>query len=139
MSDESKPYPASELKLERLRAEGVIPYSIEVDTAAVLLGFFIAVLLLTGFSAGLLAEFSTAAFSYSANEEIAQQSEVRSQMSEGVSLALTTTQIGLVLAVPAALFERILAGRCERLLQHDLDELHEAWIPVASERSRGAA
>lgn len=68
MSDESKPYPASELKLERLRSEGEIPYSPEVDSAAVLIGLFCVALLLTGLWEGVFQDFVVEAFSYSANE-----------------------------------------------------------------------
>ncbi len=113
MSEESKPYPASELKLERLRDDGVVPYSQEVESAAIVLGLFAVVLLFGSLLCSKLMEFATEAFAFHADEAYF----LSAQFKESSLAAASSTAETLVFALGLVLLPLFLAVFVLGLLQ----------------------
>lgn len=102
MSSEHKPYPASELKLERLRREGVIPVSLEFAFFALLLGAALGGYVLVQGLSSTLEEFATSSFSHKA-----EPTDVSARVREGM---LVLAKCGVYFFVPLLFVFLVVSG-----------------------------
>jgi len=93
MSESSKIFPPSDLKLERLRREGVVPYSQEFNTAAFFIGISAAIFVFVYLSWEPIWKFFNTSFAASQ----LGRDELGDSMRDAVQLVLSKTALVLVL------------------------------------------
>lgn len=109
MNAEEKNFPASELKLQKLRTQGQVPFSRDMMTFAVLLGLFIALWVVVALSVDDLVTFTQSTFSPAAtsgNGESLSSSLLVERVGEGFQILLKA----IVMPLLALIFLVLLLG-----------------------------